>query len=193
MRFENDGITIWHGTPDAPAPGSIAQRDSKALVIGVKPIDASNTVSVDYRVNGGVAKQVVASWLRNESQTQSQYFLADLGNFHPGDTVKYQVKCTCAGRTVPKLGLSEQQASTFLYLRSISDTAQASKQNLQSPSQTSARRQSGEGKSEAIAKGSPVGNVSTDSDKLFSPYYSYAAEWWKSASSIYLDILLRKW
>jgi len=47
MRFEHEGMALWFGTPDAPAPTkAVAAGEEIAVMIGVKPTDASNRIEV---------------------------------------------------------------------------------------------------------------------------------------------------
>ena len=79
MEFESDGILIWYGTSDAPAPDSSVLEGTEAkIIIGVRPTDASNFVEVRYRVNQGTTESVVAKYLRNDPVSQAQYFRAYL-------------------------------------------------------------------------------------------------------------------
>jgi hypothetical protein len=64
MEINNDGIRLWYGTPDAPAPVEAVSADTKLTVtMGVEPVDASNEVAVRYRVNQGPAVILAASRL----------------------------------------------------------------------------------------------------------------------------------
>jgi hypothetical protein len=107
MRFEHDGIVLWYGTPDAPAPTDampVAGGSNQALVtitVGVQPPSASNVVQVGYRVNGGPTMTVTAGFLRHDILQKAQYFAARLPALGVGDTVTYSVLCRCAGRQVP--------------------------------------------------------------------------------------------
>jgi hypothetical protein len=75
MQTEHDGISIWYGTPDAPAPGETVQAGVEVtIMVGVRPIDASNAVEVRYRINQGPTESVAARWLRNDPFGKAQYF-----------------------------------------------------------------------------------------------------------------------
>src|SRR4051794_16792598 len=96
MRFEHDGMSLWYGTPDAPAPGATVAPDSEvAVTIGVKPADASNLIGLRYRVNDGPEQHVAVRWLRNDRSGGAQYFEARLGSFRAGDLVTYIATCVC--------------------------------------------------------------------------------------------------
>src|SRR5215831_16659522 len=119
MRFERDGILLWYGTADAPAPGPLVRATLSGraigimLTVGVQPIGARNTVVVRYRVNGGV-ETTVPSWLaRTDVRANTQYFVARLPEFHVGDTVEYSAVCNCAGRQVPSVEELKQFAASF--------------------------------------------------------------------------------
>jgi hypothetical protein len=61
MRFDHEGISLWYGTPDAPAPGnSVLAGSEVTITIAVQPVDASNRVELLYRINWGLTETVVA-------------------------------------------------------------------------------------------------------------------------------------
>ncbi len=102
MRVEHDGITLWYGTADAPAPeAQVSSETPIAITIGVFPVDASNSVTVIYRINQGEVNRVPARYVKNGQNMQAQYFRATLPALKPGDKVEYMTLCRCAGRQVP--------------------------------------------------------------------------------------------
>jgi hypothetical protein len=102
MRFDHDGLSLWYGTPDTPAPGNTVLAGAEIrITIGVQPPDASNRIQVLYRANQSPQESVTPRWLRSDAARRAQYFEARLGPFRLGDTVEYVVTCTCAGKTVP--------------------------------------------------------------------------------------------
>ncbi|MDJ0719698.1 MAG: hypothetical protein QNJ54_36660, partial [Prochloraceae cyanobacterium] len=114
MRFENNGILIWYGTSDAPAPdGSVLEGTEAKIIVGVQPPDASNVVEVRYRVNQSLTETVVAKYLRNDLLRQAQYFRAYLPALQAGARVEYTVICQCAGRQVPARTDEEQLPNSF--------------------------------------------------------------------------------
>src|ERR1700722_9485707 len=60
VKLTNDGLSLWYGTPDAPAPGDggIVPRSGASLVVGVHPANPTNAVRVQFRVDGGVSQIV---------------------------------------------------------------------------------------------------------------------------------------
>src|SRR5215472_9225823 len=108
MRFENDGIGLWYGTGDAPAPvGEVeaASGSEEALVsitAAVQPPSASNSVEVTYRINGGSPTTVAGALLSHDLHQQAQYFQVKLPPFHVGDTVEYRVVAHAPGHQVPQ-------------------------------------------------------------------------------------------
>src|SRR5215472_2147108 len=101
MRYEQNGVSLWYGTPDAPAPSELvpAGPSGRAIgltvTVGVQPIAARNTALVRYRVNGG-AEGTVQAWLaRTDLRAKAQYFVARLPEFNIGDTVEYVAICSC--------------------------------------------------------------------------------------------------
>jgi hypothetical protein len=110
MRFSEQGISLWYGTGDAPAPvGEVeaASGSEEALVsitAAVQPPSASNSVEVTYRVNGGSPATVSAALLSHDLHQQAQYFQIKLPPFHVGDTVDYLVVAHAPGHQVPQQG-----------------------------------------------------------------------------------------
>jgi hypothetical protein len=102
MRFDNEGMSLWFGTLDAPGPGDTVPAGAEiAITIAVHPGDRSNKVEVLYRVNKGPDERVTATWLRNDAPANVQYFRARLPPRAAGDTVEYIPVCRRAGGTVP--------------------------------------------------------------------------------------------
>ncbi len=115
MRFEHEGMSLWYGTPDAPAPReTVPAGTGITITVGVQPMNVGNKVEVLYRINQGSTEQVAAQWLRNDTYKKSQYFRASLPAFRTGDTVEYTALCRRAGRqVVPAAEETEHFASSF--------------------------------------------------------------------------------
>ncbi len=65
MKIENEGLSLWYGTSDAPAPdGEVIIGDDITVMVGVSPIDANNKVELHYRINQGMTKVIPTRWLR---------------------------------------------------------------------------------------------------------------------------------
>src|SRR5262245_51033924 len=100
-------MSLWYGTPDAPAPeaevqaGSGGRSASLTITVGVHPLSAGHRVEVYYRVNGGHPVKVQASHTRTDARAKSQYFSARLPGFKVGDTVEYGAVCASSGKQVP--------------------------------------------------------------------------------------------
>ena len=81
MQFDNEGMSLWFGTPDALGPGDTVPANAEIpITIAVHPGDRSNKVEVLYRVNKGPDERVRATWLRNDVPANVQYFRARLGH-----------------------------------------------------------------------------------------------------------------
>ncbi len=114
MRFEHEGMALWYGTPDTPAPeGAVRVGTDITVTIAVKPADASNKVELLYRRDQGTVETVTAKWLQHDLSHNAQYFKAHFPVFRVGDTVEYTAVCSCAGRQVPSPLEAEQLASSF--------------------------------------------------------------------------------
>ena len=102
MHVENDGVSLWFATSDAPAPqGEIAAGADVTVTVGVKPARPANRVEVRYSVNLETEQSVIATWLWNDHARDAQYFRAHLPAFRAGDMVDYTAVCRCAGRQIP--------------------------------------------------------------------------------------------
>ena len=100
MRIENQGLSLWYGTSDAPGPGTAVPAGAEVpLTVGMSPPDASNKVNVHYRINGGSVTSLPAAWFRNTSH--AQYFTARLPAFQEDHQVDWWVTACCAGKYVP--------------------------------------------------------------------------------------------
>ena len=103
MRFENQGLSLWYGTPDAPGPGTVIPAGAEVpITVGMSPADASNKVDVHYRINGGAVESLSASWFRNSGD--AQYFTARLPVFRQDELVEFWATATCAGKYVRPTG-----------------------------------------------------------------------------------------
>ena len=115
MQFTNDGLSVWYGTPDAPAPGDggVVRREGAALVIGVRPAHPLSTVLVQFRVDGGRVQSVPGREVRTDHDRQVQYFAAAFPAFITGDVVEFSVTLSCVGRQVPAPHLADRFPSKF--------------------------------------------------------------------------------
>jgi hypothetical protein len=119
MLYEQNGMSLWYGTPDAPAPGELVPAAPSgrligvSVSIGVQPIAAGNAVEVRYRVNGSAQTKVQAWLARTDVRAKSQYFVARLPEFRVGDMVEYVAVCNCAGRQVPGPEQAGKLVSSF--------------------------------------------------------------------------------
>lgn len=115
MQFTNDGLSLWYGTPDAPAPGDggPVRRTGAALVIGVRPAHPTNSVMVQYRVDGGRLQTLPGREVRNDFERQVQYFAVAFPPFLTGDVVEFSATMSCVGRQVPAPHLADRLPSKF--------------------------------------------------------------------------------
>ncbi|MGH8068938.1 MAG: LamG-like jellyroll fold domain-containing protein, partial [Candidatus Entotheonellia bacterium] len=126
VRFEHDGMSIWYGTADAPAPvGNVSAAEEVIVSVGVMPVDASNSVEICYRVNQGPVQTVPAKWHRNELASRTQYFRAYLPPMRAGDVVEYTAVCRCAGRQVPSAEQAKRLEGSF---RVVDETAESARE-----------------------------------------------------------------
>jgi hypothetical protein len=115
MNAQHEGLSIWYGTPDAPAPtGESEKRAGLSMLVGVQPPSPINTVTIRYRVDDGLVQSIPARQVRTDYATGSQYFV---GIFPPFDAssaaVRYEAVMACAGRQVPASGQMDRFPSSF--------------------------------------------------------------------------------
>ncbi|MGD1808192.1 neuraminidase-like domain-containing protein [Dapis sp. BLCC M126] len=115
MRIEYEGISLWYGSPDAPAPqDNISAGKQISVTVGVSPADASNKIEIRYQVNQGETQVITAQYVPHKGDRRVQYFRVSLPAFNPGDVVEYTPVCRCAGRQVPPRDGLEGFTSSFV-------------------------------------------------------------------------------
>jgi hypothetical protein len=114
VRLAHDGLELWYGTPDAPAPeGTTERREGVSVTVGVRPANPSNAVSVRYRLDGRAVETVSAPLVANEFQARTQYFRATFPTFWSGETVEYVPVVSCEGRRAPDPATASTFPSSF--------------------------------------------------------------------------------
>ena len=114
MRFTNDGLTLWYGTPDAPGPPDEgASREGLSLTIGVRPPNPINAVSVHYRVDGKATSVLTATDTSIDYERDVQYFRARFPPFPEGRVVEYGPLLVCAGRQAPPPSMAARFPTQF--------------------------------------------------------------------------------
>ena len=127
VRLANDGLELWYATPDAPGPdGTTERRDGVSVMVGVRPANPSNAVSVRFRVDGGSVQTVSAPLVTNDRQKRTQYFRATFPTVCSGERVEYLPMVSCLGRRAPDPATSDTFPSAF-QLGAASATALASR------------------------------------------------------------------
>ena len=124
MKLTSDGLTLWYGTPDAPAPGDdgIVPRDKASLIVGVSPANPTNVLRVQYRVDGGIVQTVPGRDLRTDYARQAQYFAVTFPGFPTGEVVEYSPVFSCGGRQVPPPHIAGRFPSKFRLAASVPRT-----------------------------------------------------------------------
>jgi hypothetical protein len=101
-QFSHDGLDMWYGTADAPAPdGTTEPRQGISVTVGVRPASPSTAVSVQYRVDGRGAQTVSAPLVDQDFSAGTQHFRASFPTFWSGETVEYVPVVSCEGRRAP--------------------------------------------------------------------------------------------
>jgi hypothetical protein len=102
VNISHEGLSLWYGTPDAPAPlDEVASREAASVTIGVRPASPANSVQVRFRVDNGLEQVEPARLLRTDYERDCQYFATKFPPFHGGSVVEYCPTLSCAGRQVP--------------------------------------------------------------------------------------------
>jgi Protein of unknown function (DUF3237) len=102
VNLTHEGLSLWYGTPDAPAPlGELASRTEASVTVGVRPANPTNGVHVRFRVDGGFERSEPARELRTDLARNAQYFGLKFPDFKTGSVVEYCPVLTCVGRQVP--------------------------------------------------------------------------------------------
>jgi len=85
VKLSNDGLTLWYGLPDTPAPGENgASRSGASLTMAVTPPSQANNVVVRYRVDGKRTALLPAWEIRTDYDRQIQYFRTNFPTFVDG-------------------------------------------------------------------------------------------------------------
>jgi hypothetical protein len=114
VTFAHDGLELWYGTPDAPAPDETTeQRHGVSVTVGVRPAHPSNAVSVRYRVDGRSVEMVTAPLVATDFHKRTQYFRAAFPTFWSGETVEYLPVLSCEGRRAPDAATEGTVSSSF--------------------------------------------------------------------------------
>ena len=112
MRIDNDGLSLWYGTPDAPVPPDDgADCANSSMTVAVRPPSDVNRVTVHYRVDQGVSRILQMRSLSTDYARGVQYFFARFPRLDPATTVQYYPTVECAGRRSPPA--ANVQYSTF--------------------------------------------------------------------------------
>ena len=114
MRQTHDGLSLWYGTPDAPAPPEEgARRSGSSLVVAVRPPSPANAVSVRYRVDGTAIRHLPAREIQTDHAREVQYFRATFPFLPEGRVVEYSPVLTASGRQVPAPAIASAFPSRF--------------------------------------------------------------------------------
>ncbi len=115
MKLTHEGLSLWYGTPDAPAPfdHEVVPRDAVSLVVGAHPASPTNSMLVHYRVDGGLSQAVPGQEIRVDHDRNCQYFSVRFPSFFSGNLVEYAPVLSCAGRQVPPPHAAKAFPSAF--------------------------------------------------------------------------------
>ena len=115
MKLSNDGLSLWCGTPDAPAPfdDEVVPRQGVSVVVAVQPANPTNRVFVRFRVDGGAVQTSPGREIRTDYGRNVQYFAVEFPSFYTGQLVEYSPVFMCGGRQCPSAYLVDRFRSKF--------------------------------------------------------------------------------
>jgi len=115
MEYTNQGLKLWYGTSDAPAPldDVVQPRRGNVVVVGVQPADLLNAVAVEYRVDDGPVRMVHAVKFKKDFSKNAEYFRAQLPDFWKGNRVAYLPVATSAKGRAPAADYARTFGSYF--------------------------------------------------------------------------------
>ncbi|HWX17203.1 MAG TPA: neuraminidase-like domain-containing protein [Chthoniobacterales bacterium] len=150
MRLSQGGVSVWYGTPDAPAPsGVIAAGADTSVRIGLQPPDPAANITVLYRINHG-APHIIAAQPTHQDSSGKQYFRAQLAGFKDGDKVEYVAIYRSGRRQIP----SNQEAESHVVTFTLGVAAGSSAANTHAQSDATSHAANGHHGPEAAATGS---------------------------------------
>jgi hypothetical protein len=103
VNLTEEGLSLWYGTPDAPAPadGEVVPRRGAWLVVGAHPANPTSGLQVRYRVDGGLVQTAAGRALRVDYERNFAYYAVAFPAFPTGEVVEYVPVLHCGGRQVP--------------------------------------------------------------------------------------------
>jgi hypothetical protein len=113
MRVSLGGVSLWYGTPDAPAPsGVVPSGGDTSVTIGLQPPDPAANITVLYRINHGAPHTITAQPVHHDPAGK-QYFRAHLTGVKDGDKVEYVAIYRSGIRQIPSNQEAERHVATF--------------------------------------------------------------------------------
>src|SRR5829696_7534307 len=114
VRLVHDGLELWYGTPDAPAPdGTTEPREGVSVTVGVRPANPATAVRLRYRVDGRAVETMPAPLVATEFSRRTQYFRATFPAFRTGEKVEYVPVVSSEGRRAPDPATASTFPSSF--------------------------------------------------------------------------------
>lgn len=122
-RYTNNGLTLWYGTEDAPAPpqGGTVSGDCN-VTIAVQPAHPSNRVVIRYRIDGGAVRALSAILVSTDYTGGKQIFRALFPDLPTGAEVQYVPVLLCGGRQTPDVMTAHTLPSSFRYAGALPPT-----------------------------------------------------------------------
>ncbi len=115
MRFTNEGLTLWYGTDDAPAPadGSTQSRQGVSVTVAIQPPRPSNVLTLRYRIDQGLVRTARGFQVRADFDRGVEYHRVTFPDLLAGERVSYVAVASCAGRSAPDPTTAAALPSSF--------------------------------------------------------------------------------
>lgn len=115
MRFTNEGLTLWYGTEDAPAPldGSTQLRQGVSVTVAIQPPNPSNVLTLRYRVDQGLVRTARGYRVLIDLDQGIEYQRVTFPDLPTGERVSYVAVASCAGRSAPEPATAASLPSSF--------------------------------------------------------------------------------
>lgn len=94
-KYKLDGIDVWFGTPDAPAPSGVITAEKIEITVGVSAKAQGAVVTVHYQRAGGPWQKLLLRL--KQSTAEAHYFSGHFPAFPPRSRVEYKLHVRLGG------------------------------------------------------------------------------------------------
>ena len=101
MEYTSDGLTYWYGTENTPVPPeSVTPGSPVSLTVGVHPARLTNSVAVEYCVDGGLKRTLPCQLVEHDHAKGVQFFRGLFPYLPPDSQVEYAPHLTSLGQRI---------------------------------------------------------------------------------------------